>query len=103
MAKLSLYSFSAIVYNALEDKFSVVFQVHGLPGIRTGYPLSIQIVTQRFSSMVDTCSNVDLKTILILVLSLRQYYKDFFHCYQHILRLQHITLNFHQVKKQNQN
>ena len=32
-----------------------------LPGIGTGYSLSVHIITQGFSSMVDTCSNIDLK------------------------------------------
>lgn len=64
MAKSSLYSFSAIIYDALEVRFSIVVQVLSLPGIRTRYPLSIHIVTQRFPSMVDTCSNINLKTIV---------------------------------------
>lgn len=67
MANLSFYSFSAIIYDALKVKFSTVTQVFTLPGIRTRYPLSIHIVTQRFPSMVDTCSNIDLKTTSILV------------------------------------
>lgn len=32
-----------------------------LPGIRTRYSLSVHIITQGLSSMVDTCSNIDLR------------------------------------------
>lgn len=71
MAKASLYSFS---YDALEVRFSAVTQLFSLPGIRTRYPLRIHIVTQRFPSMVDTCSYIDLKKqMLILVLPLKFY------------------------------
>lgn len=67
MAKSSLYSFHAIIDDALKVRFSTVTQVFILPGIRTRYPLSIHIVTQRFPSMVDTCPNIDLKITSILV------------------------------------
>lgn len=44
--------------------------------------------------MVDTCSNVDLKVMLISVLFLKLHYKQSFHSYQHTVWLQYIAFSF---------
>lgn len=44
--------------------------------------------------MVDTCSNVDLKVMLISVLFLKLHYKQSFHSYQHTIWLQYLAFSF---------